>query len=240
MGQRMQRSGERFDDFCRVIEALSFRLRQPLPDASLVQLLKANADPQLRRVLSMHVAQTVDDLQDICLKYEDMWISHGHWRGRSVRGVEELDTNVSLQQGIQAGRDDNMYETVSGDRQVAAFALEGPPQQYMQIAEHVLMAPERYTPVAERHAPGSEPYVADPFIVGAQATNTYAAQYQTPAVEPRAYVSAIQGTRVPDFVCWNCEERGHTYQDCCVATRNVFWLWGQKHLSATVSALLCG
>lgn len=225
MGQRMQRTGERFDDYCRAIEALSFRLREPLADASLVHLLKANADPQLRRVLSMHVARTVDELQDICLKYEDHWISQGHWKGRPTRAVDELSGTVDLQaerpympgeQQMIAERHNPTVPMITAPPKASFLASD----RYM-LTDHYASAPDQYGQVAERYAPMLEQYAPQLYSAGLQGSNTVGHYFQAPD-EPRACVSALQAGRVLDIVCWNCEERGHSWQDCCVATRNIF------------------
>lgn len=126
MSQRKQQLGERFDDFCRAVESMSFRLQINLPESNMVSLLKSNADHHLRDVLNMHNISSVDMLQEIATKYEDLWIKQGVWR-RSTRSVNEIDS-----------------------------------------------------------------------------------------------VEAILNRTPAELVCWNCDTVGHCYQDCEVATRNVF------------------
>lgn len=112
MSKRAQQAGERFDDYCRSMEFMSLRLRNALPESNMISLL-------------MHNISTVDMLQEICIKYENLWIKQGIWR-RS-RNIHEIQT-----------------------------------------------------------------------------------------------VKAIQGNRQTELICWNCDEAGHSYQDCEVATRNIF------------------
>lgn len=209
MGQRMQRTGERFDDFCRAIEALSFRLREPLPDNSLLHLLRANADPQLRRVLSMHQVQSVDELTDVCLKYEDLWISQGFWKGASGgrnRAVDEL--------GVATGPTKEHGSIAEIHAGTVAMTTVMPVANSNPFASAQAYPVEYYGSGIEQ--PTYETCGSEMLMMSGPG------QHQVPVIDPRAQVSALQGDRFTDCVCWNCEERGHTYQDCCVATRNVF------------------
>lgn len=97
MAQRFQQPGEKFDEFCRVVESLSFRLATPIREENLVQLLKSNVDPKLRSVLHLHNFETLDELQEICRQYEDLWIHQGTWCQRR-RFVNEIVDAANLQE----------------------------------------------------------------------------------------------------------------------------------------------
>lgn len=169
MGQRTQKAGERFDDFCRSIEALSHRLRDPLPEYNIISLLKANADPQLRRVLHMHDIRSVEQLQDVCAEYEHMWVSRGVWR--RARGVEEIQGSS---QQMRTTRFDDLV------RDFGSLGYE----------DHTYYAPT---------ANDQQPY------------------HQSLRGEEE-----VQELYTKEPICWNCDEKGHTYQDCEVASRNIF------------------
>lgn len=149
ISQRVQRPGERFDDFCRAVEAMAHRLKNQLQEYNLLQVLKANADLQLRRVLNLHDIRTVEQLQDTCLEYEDLWIRQGSWK-RANRFISELGNSHELE----------------------------------MVNQH---------PVSISHQ-----------------------------IEFQPTIDALQSSRSSVIACWNCDEGGHTYQDCIVATRNIF------------------
>lgn len=63
----------------------------------MVQLLKSNADLQLRRVLQLHNFRTVDQLQELCSEYEDLWTKQGTWRRRQ-QFVNEIDGGMACRE----------------------------------------------------------------------------------------------------------------------------------------------
>lgn len=90
MGQRVQRRGERFDDFCREVERLSFQLRIPIREYKLLDLLMKNADEALRQVLCLHEVDTIEEMKIICQRYERLWASRDRLH-RSQRKVDEIE-----------------------------------------------------------------------------------------------------------------------------------------------------
>lgn len=177
MSQRTQLIGERFDDFCRAVETMSYRLRDALPDANMVALLKANADPKLRSVLQMHNINSVDALQDVAMSYEDLWIRQGIWR-RGHRHVNEISEMYPqpLQQPLNFPQGQSLQNNIFSQTH---------PVPYHEAEQQIISSTDT--------------------IIGTH-----------PAID------AMQGGRQVDFICWNCDERGHCYQDCEIATRNVF------------------
>lgn len=90
MAARTQRSGEKFDDYSREVERMSFQLREPMRESRLLELLKKNADPDLRQVLCLHDIRSVEHMQDLCQRYEMLWSSRGRME-KSQKKVDELD-----------------------------------------------------------------------------------------------------------------------------------------------------
>lgn len=207
MAERTQRPGERFDDYCRAVEAMSFRLRNALSDVRMVRLLTANADVQLRKVLQMHEVRTVDRLQEVCTEYEDLWIKQGTWR-KSQRHVSEVaEMPVTVLPTPAAMQSNEVHQPT-----------------FLTTAVHFDHAPsQQMYPVQQQYVITDQSQYAPPSFVVPE-------QHQQPTFaldqQQQVYYGAIDAMqtqhRAPEYVCWNCDERGHTYHDCEVATRNVF------------------
>lgn len=176
MSQRTQRTGERFDDFCRSVESMSFRMQNTLPEANMVALLKANSDPHLRSILNMHNIDSVDMLQEICTKYEELWIKQGVWR-RGSRHIEEIgETSEPIQNSSTFVKSHMNQQICNANPSSATYQLDD---------HQVTILP--VNPFGQHHS-----------------------------------INALGNGSLNDFKCWNCDEQGHSYQDCEVATRNTF------------------
>lgn len=230
MSQRMQRAGERFDDFSRAVEAMSFRLRVRLPEAHLMRLLTDNADPQLRKILQLHDVRTVDELQETCTGYEDLWIRQGSWR-RASRHVSELDAQIGLPQEKQEAASVAISQQQPQTQGPQAQHSYAPVTQAHQSFVPALQVQQPYVPVLQAHqphmpVPSAQHMTSMPQQLTAVAHPQYVQQlFFEPDQQQIGYpaVDALQlqpGRAV--YRCYNCDEEGHTYHDCQVATRNVF------------------
>lgn len=88
MAMRTQRRGEKFSDFVRGVEELSFQLHQPIEGARLMRLLMKNADTQMMNVLCMHDIRSVEHMLDVSQQYEELWASKNRMQ-RPVRRSED-------------------------------------------------------------------------------------------------------------------------------------------------------
>lgn len=164
MGLRVQRRGERFDDFCREVERLSFQLRTPIREHKLLDLLMKNAEEALRQVLCLHEVDTIEEMRVICQRYEQLWASRDRLH-RSQRKVDEIE------------------DLTDGFNRVGITSST--PQRLSQVGEAEIMYPD---------SDGQE----------------------------QGEIAALQIDRVADMICWNCNEKGHTYAGCESTTRKIF------------------
>lgn len=220
MGQRMQRPSESFDDFCRAVEALSFRLRVPMPEINLINILKANADPKLRRMMHMHVIRSVDQLQDICQEYEHLWRSRGLW-SHGARKVDELIdmSPLCFNEGNRAGALD--VGSASAQLLYTAPSAYNQPRTAQSNSAHY-HSPSTSPMALQNFATAPVPAIHAPY--GSQSVTQEIVPFYQPAADPSGlpFDPVVDALQNEGIVCWNCSETGHTFQDCMVATRNVF------------------
>lgn len=233
MAERTQRSGERFDDYCRAVEAMSFRLRNALSEARMVRLLTANADVQLRKVLQMHEVRSVDRLQEVCTEYEDLWIKQGTWR-KTQRHVSEIAEIPKHEQPVTARAPvfpsvlltPTAMQSTDGHQSTfinAASQFDHTPAHLMCPVQQQYVNTDQPQYVQHYHPSTQQQYMPSAFVVPEQHQQQ---SLSAPDQQQQEYFGAIDAMqtqhRAPEYVCWNCDERGHTYQECEVATRNVF------------------
>lgn len=167
MALRVQRRGEKFDDFCREVERLSFQLRTPIREHKLLELLMRNAEEQMRQVLCLHEIDTIEQMRSTCQRYERLWSSRDRLH-RTQRNVDEIEELA---------------------------------EEFGRVVNTMPM---------QRRPPSSG---------GAETTYQ---DYDDQEWNEQESIAALQPDRAAEMICWNCDEKGHTYAECEVATRNVF------------------
>lgn len=159
---RKQKETETFGQFYIAVAALAARLRPPLEQARMIELLRANMHVGLRTALLYQPSYSLRHLHDAAMQYE------------------------KLKNGII----DNQRTVRPPQRNINELSYSEPNQAY------------RYPDTANTPRDPEVPYNLFP---------------------PREAVEAISTPkRVDDLICWNCDEQGHTFFDCTVATKNVF------------------
>lgn len=147
---RKQKSGEAFDHFYESVVELVDRLAQPLPDRTLVEILRRNLLPEIQHeILNMSI-DTIAELRDICRRREfflqDMRRRHGvpstkpvHFQKRLSevecmddpaveipQNEEILEINLKCWNCRKAG---HRYQDCLEDRSVFCYGC-GEPQTY--------------------------------------------------------------------------------------------------------------
>lgn len=159
---RKQKVSETFGQFYIAVAAIAGRLRPPLEEAQMIELLRANMNHNLRTALLYQPSYSLRQLHDSAMQFE------------------KLQTSVT----------DFSREARPPQRRISELAYVEPP------------------PV---------PYCPDPIPSANSSRQTFDLY---PLYETVDAISAAN--KAEKLVCWNCDEVGHTFFDCTVATKNVF------------------
>lgn len=159
---RKQRESETFGQFYIAVAALVGRLRPPLEEVRMVELLRANMHAGLRTALLYQPSYSLRHLHDAAMQYEKL-----------KNGIIDHQRTVRPQQR-------NISEL--------SYSETNPANSY-QDATNITRDPEHSFHLYPLHE----------------------------AVE-----AISTPKRTENLVCWNCDEVGHTFFDCTVATKNVF------------------
>lgn len=189
---RLQRPGERFVEFLLAIRELEVRLAVRFTEAELLETLRRNMLPTTQHRLLFVYPRSVPELQ------------------RYVQDLEELAQNQLEVQQLRkvAGR-------------VHEFSGFVPPLDNSYVAPgYAPIYPElnnqSYPPTW--FAPDS---AYDPVAIPTNPVGTLENTYSTPSQPDWLCAMANPSDRNTAILCWNCEERGHTFVDC-LAPRNIF------------------
>lgn len=153
---RKQRNNESFSTFSVDIASMAMKLTQPVQEADMVALLRANMKPQLKSALVYHQTPTVRLLSEAAKQFEKL-------------AMETIP--------LESRRDNRIA-----------------PQRLHEIDA---VPHHAYGQPLERNREGNA--------------------YEDVAAMTR---KAASGQSL--VTCWNCDDIGHSFQDCTVATRNVF------------------
>lgn len=98
---RKQNYKESNDDFHSSIISMNSRLKNPIPEKSLIEIIKKNVNNNLKFIMFSSQPQTLDDLLDIARKGEDVLREskiHSLYPNRlQIEGSEVSDTEVDPQ-----------------------------------------------------------------------------------------------------------------------------------------------
>lgn len=89
---RRQQPKEAFSDFRMDIDALVARMVVPIVESELVCIVRRNMNPKLQEYLMLREVSSMDELRDLCRKYERHWALNRKADVRpTTRNVSEVD-----------------------------------------------------------------------------------------------------------------------------------------------------
>lgn len=93
---RKQGNREPFSDYRLDVEKLVAKMRNPVSDEELIEMLRRNMNNRLQNFLLLHRVNSGDELQGLCRMYENLWTqttSQGHVVQPIRKQVNELRTD---------------------------------------------------------------------------------------------------------------------------------------------------
>lgn len=161
---RKQRPGENFAKFSVALSSIATRLTNRITERELIQHLRANMSPGLRKALLYQTANSVYQLQNMAKEYEKL-LSESENSRQPIRRVNELAT------------------------------------------ENIMFNNPQLPPPLNSNGMA---------IQWNESVNAIAEDTRRMGIDNETH------NRHDLVVCWNCDEMGHAFSDCEVATRNVF------------------
>lgn len=122
LSSRKQQHKESYDDFHSTLVSLNLRLKNPLPDSTLVDIIKRNLQPSLRFLVFSSETKTLNDFRDVARKAERVLRDNKNLPSYSgsTRSVNEVATSNEI--------DLDVSDTL--DPQLEAFKISNRTNKY--------------------------------------------------------------------------------------------------------------
>lgn len=104
MMKRKQRAGERFDEFWKEMEELSWRFKLSRSSDEIIQVLRANMLPEISLALTVYETTSLSKFLDKCREADKNLRYQTYAQGKFTRRVNELDLDSTNEPAIEALR----------------------------------------------------------------------------------------------------------------------------------------